>query len=584
MTKRTRGIENADLNGNLPSRRALGVFHFNVQYIAGDENVAHRYCSQAVEPFLRLAEAFPEWCLSMEIAGTGLEFLQQHYPELIIRIRKLTERGSIELISATYVPTLWLAFPKRDLVQSIELNIECLRRLGLVPAKIFFAQEAFFGTGLASVADYFDAFLCKDELLRYYSGKSLPMPAYRMAGKAVVVGRNHLIHALAHEFTKPEIPLQDRYRGRLAACIKSLPAPVERTTESAGNSDDPFWFHMGSGHHITTSSTPSDMAQFFYDPAWAGMNIHCMKRIAESGMRLSSIGGYIGTLGVSELPELGHVIEGGWNTINSDGVYAWMGRHRNRWEDNPGILGLVWRSRMEVRRCEDALALIPAVNRLELKDQIDEMWKAQIVAEASDPHGWVPYPVEVNYGRRCAEAALQTAIKLRLKVETMGLARMPLIFEEADPNQTLLDVNSVAEPVGVAQVAWSIGPCGYHVCDVFVTPDDGLNGIRFNVVGESVHYSPTGLEERVVRIDIPLCAERSTYLPLANGLVGIGQDRWVIRSNMHGLPAARVCSDTNSVSFCVHGFSASKKYQWQFLLVNGTAERAIDIANHLNRV
>src|ERR1051326_8173521 len=124
---------------------ALGLFHFNLHYIAGDVSSYHRYCTQAVMPFLRLVAGDPEIRVSFEMAGSGLECLGNFYPEALDLLRRLIASGQIELISATYVPTLWVAFPGRDLLKSIELNRSCLERLQLRASELFFAQEAFFG-------------------------------------------------------------------------------------------------------------------------------------------------------------------------------------------------------------------------------------------------------------------------------------------------------------------------------------------------------------------------------------------------------------------------------------------------------
>ncbi len=134
---------------------ALGLFHFNVQYVAGDVALCHRYCTQAVIPFLQEIALDRRYRVSFEMAGSGLEFLSQHYPEAIKLLRDLIARNQVELISSAYVPTVWVAFPKRDLVKSVEINRACLQSLGLSAADIFFSQEAFFGPGLKAISHLF---------------------------------------------------------------------------------------------------------------------------------------------------------------------------------------------------------------------------------------------------------------------------------------------------------------------------------------------------------------------------------------------------------------------------------------------
>jgi hypothetical protein len=55
--------------------------------------------------------------VTFEIAGSGLEFLNDHYPGAIALLRDLVARQQVELVSAVYAPTIWVAFPARDLLR-----------------------------------------------------------------------------------------------------------------------------------------------------------------------------------------------------------------------------------------------------------------------------------------------------------------------------------------------------------------------------------------------------------------------------------------------------------------------------------
>ena len=129
---------------------ALGIFHFNPHWNL-DERSAHRHCTESLIPLLRTLKRHPPWQVTIEISGSGLEFINATYPKQFCLLRSLVERGQVELLSSLYTPSIWVAFPFRDLQRAVELNRRCLSRLGLPWSRIFFAQECFFGKGVAAL-------------------------------------------------------------------------------------------------------------------------------------------------------------------------------------------------------------------------------------------------------------------------------------------------------------------------------------------------------------------------------------------------------------------------------------------------
>jgi hypothetical protein len=160
--------------------RRRQFFHFNIQWSAGDINSYHRYAIESIQPFLVYLDRNPEIRLAFEIAGSGVEFLAKHYPVAVRLLRSLIGRGQVELISSLYTPAIWVAFPRRDLRAGALLNRRYLETLGLAPSRVFFSQEAFFGEGVAELADLFDIAVCKDEYLDYFYDIDLTHPLFRL--------------------------------------------------------------------------------------------------------------------------------------------------------------------------------------------------------------------------------------------------------------------------------------------------------------------------------------------------------------------------------------------------------------------
>jgi hypothetical protein len=359
---------------------ALGLFHFNIQYVAGDTLSYHRYATQAVIPFLQLIGEDSRYRVSFEMSGNGLEFLAEHYPHAISLLRTLIERGNIELISSTYAPTIWVAFPLRDLRQSIELNQRVLRRLRLTSAPIFFSQEAFFGYGLKAISDLFPIVLCKDDYVNHYRASVLRNRVYQLGNQKVLIGSGHWRNVIRDNDVDSVIVIE---HGR------------DRTS--------PFWYHMGSGHHLVASAPPTQWAQFFADNTRIEIGRKCFQRIFDCGMQLGTIMQYTSSLANVELQPWPLIPEGSWNARLSNGLYTWMGRLANQWEADGELLGIVWRARRLVRELD--LLMEGASDTLKdvTSEQLLEAWRLLVVAESSDPLGWEPIPGEVLFGRIAAE-------------------------------------------------------------------------------------------------------------------------------------------------------------------------------------
>ncbi|HYP14898.1 MAG TPA: hypothetical protein VEQ63_13305, partial [Bryobacteraceae bacterium] len=252
---------------------ALGLFHFNVQWLAGDTSSYHRYVNESLEPFLRMIERNPAFRVSLEMAGTGLEFLQDSYPDVLRRVRRLIHEERIELISSTFSPSAWIAYPGTDLRRSIEVNRRTLERLGLPISRIFFAQEAFFGDGIRGLGKYFDWAICKDEYLDYYFDIEFTSPVYKLGDIKVLPASNHILNELSKRLCGPEPSrtgpvLGPSHRRHLKlASQECSQIPYRGATGTAGDLEW-AWYHCGDGNHATSMFPPHDWERCFQDPWW----------------------------------------------------------------------------------------------------------------------------------------------------------------------------------------------------------------------------------------------------------------------------------------------------------------------------
>ena len=568
----------------------LTLFHFNVQYVTGDINRYHRYCSEAITPFLQTVLRNPHWRVSVEMAGSGLEFLNDHYPRTIRLLRDLIEGERIELISSTYTPSLWVAFPRKDLLSSIELNRTCLQRLGLPASRVFFAQEAFFGPAVGTLGAFFDVSLCKDDYLTYFASFKHTAPLYSLGRMPVIVGEGHLLNELgarcrSSRWCGPALTEWHRQRlggARRRRSPKGPPAPVHAYGETAWR-----WYHMGSGHHFCTCFSPEDASRFFCDPLWLASNEYVLNSFSDEGFRLATVTEFFNAVRQYPPIPLPPLLEGSWNSKNSRGVLAWMGQERNAWEDIPGLLALAWRAGAALRRLEQGTG-DGARNNAELDKSVAEAWRIQLFAECSDPFGWRPTPGETRFGFEAAEQALRAVASLREVYEGPPSAEMILQYAVnrplTRPNRPLVFGPAPRFFGARGAKSFLILDQDRAVWDLQFTSLEAHCGVEFAASVEELIYCPSAMESEVFRIPLRDLRPRIVCVPLTNGLIGVGDGVYLIRDNALGYVAARLDRVKRVVSFGIDRPTKGKEYSWRFFVVRGRVEDAIGFANRINCV
>ncbi|MBN9659870.1 MAG: hypothetical protein J0H49_16915 [Acidobacteria bacterium] len=567
--------------------RLLGLFHFNIQYVSGNMAGYHRYCIEAIEPFLSVLVRNPKWRATVEIAGSGLEFLAEHYPAILDAIRELISNDQIELISSTYAPSLWVAFPRRDLVKSIEINRATLRRLNLPISRIFFAQEAFFGLGLEGLGEYFDAAVCKCDHLEHFIPKTPIHTAYRLGDVKVLVGSNHILNQIAASHlgnfsTSQYIHL---HCTRLRQAESELPQVTEPNHSEAW-----FWYHLGSGHHIATPASPGEWDKFFCEPEWIHITETLIQSYFAKGSLFCTLAEYVANIHLAQLPALPPLIEGSWNCARSNGVSVWMGRHMNSWEDDCNILGMAWRSRQRLVELESIIEQIgDAERRHNVQTEVESLWALQSIAESSDSLGWSPTPDEAAFTAGLSEEILRLASHLRRGL-TAGqerlLARPHLSLAANDSGISALlspEFYCSVELVGAGgQVrALQIGD-NLQVVDASFEVAHVIAGVCIGCFPDRLVYCPSGRETRPIALQWMDLRPSVIYVPLANGLIQLTEELHLIWNNHFGQIAACINRDQRDLSFVINGAVISRRYRWRFYLYRGGLMQAVELANELN--
>jgi hypothetical protein len=561
-------------------RVALGLFHFN-PYWNLDTRSAHRHCTDTFVPLLRTILAHPKWHVTIEMAGIGLEFIQNSYPEQMKLLRTLVDSGQVELISSLYTPNIWIAFPARDLLRAVSLNMKCLDKLKLPQSRIFFAQEGFFGAGVSVLADYFDVAVCKDDYLSYYYELDFRNPCFTVNGMKVIAASNHLLNELSQAMAaNPAFvarhQLLDSHRRHLQRSSE-LNRP-ENFPSAAGEWGGTAWkwYHCGDGNHFGTMYKPDDLERCYYDHVWSSM---CEKQIESyeaAGYQLASIGEFVASLDFAKAQELPMLVEGAWNPRLSEGIFRWMGSNDTPWENDAAVLASTARAR----------ARLVATERANPDQEVlQQAWGSLLQAQISDALGWFAGPQAVSHALRASDDVLFMISQVACDAALYDADILAICMQSRRAAAPFLAQRPVAELFG-AEGAGSYTPVGpgIEIYDCEFTMVAQRAGIQFGFEMMELVYCPSGLESAATHIPSGLLKPRSVSLPLANGLLQIAPDVFLIKDTRRVHVAATIDFDRQKVTFSVRDTAAGKQFSWRFYVVTGPLSDAIQIANTLNFV
>jgi hypothetical protein len=557
---------------------ALGLFHFNPHWNL-DARSAHRHCTEALSPLLRSVHHHPTWRLTIEVSGSGLEFIHRAYPGLFGNLKALVENGQVELISSLYTPSLWVAFPLRDLVTSIELNRQCVDRLGLPWSRIFFAQEAFFGTGVSALQEYFDVAICKDDYIDYYYDIDWTNPCFTMRGLKVVVASSHLVSELAcwtqQANAVHRVPLRSEHIQHLneASMLNNFPA-----RRGVFQGITWAWYHCGDGNHFGTVYKPDNLERCYYDPIWSELCARRMEALEEEGYRLATLAQFVAGFDYRAATELPPLVEAGWNPRRSEGVFCWMGRNDTPWENDVAVLTSIARAR---KRLIDAETLAQKAGRrdTEVSVFIDKGWMAMMHAQISDSVGWFAGPQAVQNSLLASDETLNAAVQA---LDALWAA--PVAPAEISNRDT---AESWPEPaVFGAEGAWTHqDPTpSSRVYECYVKVRDSVCGVRFPFEKDELVFCPSGMEETPVMLPRNMLKVPSVSLPLANGLLQIADDLFLVKDTTTIHLAAIVSFEDRTVEYRISGARAGKEYWWRFHLIRDVLDSAVALANVINAI
>jgi hypothetical protein len=609
------------------TKYALSMFHFNVQYVAGglvtewdgkpltlcdeinefraqlfppgacdgwdDARLSEWEVDVAFEPTLDLFLKHPDWKATFEIPGIMLEVIADRRPAVLDKLRAAAWAGQIELVSFHWSAQLFEVLPRDDLERSLAMTRKVFADNCLPLSAVVFDQEGQTG-----------------------EGKHAFMAAHDQAIDVMHVNQFGYVHF--------GVPLWPYYASRGVTVVVGPPGKDGNAGIDPASGIDVRWTFFDDGELLSAPADP------YFAPVIAEADAISLstfeKKVSNwvaEGFKVTTLTDFVASLearGVPK-PDLPPIIDGTWQPLDTDGIHLWMGRRgRFTWATHERD-NLVRTTNVNVGfdlKAAEVLVATAAASGYAVPDadaRLDTAWRALLRAEVSDATGINPFQGEFVYARDNHEAARTAAASMTADAlaalgwphaevdlaagtasRLEGLPMTPVLPEVAAPFAVTVDA-----PTRTAQTRWHDAGKDRYVLDVMFGPtadptDLAVERCRVTATfprhEDRLLFTPPLIEDEVVDrsfadfqlhpdADYP-SGSRDVYLPLANGLIGLGGGWWVVRDDTTCMIAARVPIATPTVEFIDETADPAAAQTWRFHVLKGAQAEALQVATRVN--
>jgi len=112
------------------------------QPVGNFDSVFEQVYQQAYLPFLEQLERHPAVRLGLHYSGCLLEWIEQHHPEFLVRLRQLVDRRQVEMVGGGYYEPILISIPPADQTEQLRrMNDYMARHFGKVPAGVWLTER-----------------------------------------------------------------------------------------------------------------------------------------------------------------------------------------------------------------------------------------------------------------------------------------------------------------------------------------------------------------------------------------------------------------------------------------------------------
>jgi len=565
---------------------AVALFHCNVQYVAGgtlgmlplpfllgwfpnweldSDATEDMIIKQGFEPMLDLYLAHPNWGVDIEFQAYYVEVLAQRHPTVLNKLITLVEQGQAEIISFHYSDQLFIGFGRPAWEKSVEETKRVFEENDVPLSDVVFTQEGQAGMGMAqAMEEHGYAHLVWPKNLWKYQHGDWESAAYYKFGNLDMIPGPKDINYNSGQLQLTWTFLDD---GELMAACHVDPyfPPFFKTSESC------------------IREYESEVEQLEAD-----------------GWKISTIGEYFHAakdMGITptEPPPL---FDGTWQPKDTDGVHRWLGGkgiipfNADDERDNHvrTLNEIAYRELMAAQTIAKAAGL-------QADDELDDLWHLLNLGMVTDASGINPIGGEIGYSiAHSGEVARSARLIIEQGKEALGLSDA-IIDTEAESviAGTAPDEPPVADeaPINVnIDPGWrQASSTWYRVSDnpeiwrLDITVNAGIYrsmAVTFPGDSSKVIFTPALADDMPVSYNRSDFAFDHWWLALANGMINISDDMFVIKDMGLTHVAALIYPDSEDVTFRDDVATPNSAFQWRFYLLRGTADDAVAFANSLN--
>ncbi len=546
------------LLSNAQEKYAIGMFHFNLQYVAGDYKIESKIIKNSVYPVLQFFEKNPQYKSDIEIQGYAIETLADEHPEVLALLKKLVNKGQIELVIAHYSDQFFIGYPALDLQKSIEISDQILADHGMKRSRVFFGQEIQWTPAYASVLkDKYDLVVTSSDPHGYYRGKTLPLVN-------VTYGNDHIL-------------------GLIGAGENEL------------NGLNWEFAFLDDGEVFNTLDYNSD---FNIVPEQEKKSIDNFKRLQKEGYKfvtMTELAEKIKTSKGYKIPDYEFVPEGTWN-MSVCGPFMWMGRQRTGVEKDGLTRALSYKLRGVILMAERLVdyAAAKGIDVTQLRKLILEAWKHLLLSEVSDSSGWSPLLVEVQYTENevaNAELLISEVMKslksllppevTNYLVDTKSGKVAPAIHPKV--GHSTIGVLPIPFAVRAEKSEIAVKQINENLYSLNVRgkrPADGAVEIIFDTPAKGLYYSAGSGEE--IAVEIPADLKNNPAFTLSNGFIYLNNGYSLIKDCSVEHLAATWKMKEQKLVFREELNKNNPEMNMRFYLLRGGVNEGLELANKLN--
>lgn len=537
---------------------AAGLFHYNLQYVAGDYKIESRIIKQSVYPTLKFFEKNPEYKSDIEIQGYAIQVFAEEYPEVLALLKKLINRGQIELVIAHYSDQFFIGYPAYDMQKSIEINDEILAKYGVKRSRVFFGQELQWTPAEASfLKGKYDLVVTSSDPHSYYRDETLPLVN-------VHYGNDSILGLI----------------------------------DGKKNLNGLTWAYafLDDGEEFNTLDYNSD---FYPVPAQLKENVDNYKKLLSEGYKfvtISELANKIKNLKGYKIPDYPFVPEGTWN-MSVCGPFMWLGRQRSGVETDGITRALSFQERSRVLMVQRLVqyAESKGIDVTEQKKLLEEAWKHLLNSEVSDASGWTPLLVEVQYAaNEVADAdmvlkKIMDKLKNLVPLEENITYRLDTKTGNITPEVSEKEIEGSASylPIPIAILAkkaiTSVKKFSDNLYRLDITckrPANGAVEVTFDTPASGLYYSAGAGED--IAVEIPTDLKHDPAFSLSNGFIYLNNGYSLIKDCSVEHLAATWKMKEQKLVFREELAKNNPQMKMRFYIVKGDVRDGLKLGNELN--